>query len=75
MRFDIDMKKHRRHHDIAVWMNQNIGPIEEGVTWFWSTRDYKEYNPNTNQLEDKATEGIEIWKDCPANTLAVLKFS
>ena len=75
MRFDIDRKKHRRLHDIAVWMNNNIGLIEEGVTRFWSCRDYKEYNPNTNQLEDKAVEGIEIWKDCPAKTMAFIKFS
>ena len=75
IRFDIDRTKHRRLHDIALWMNSNIGFIEEGLTWFWSSRDYTEYNPYTKKMEDKIQEGIEIWKDCPATTMAVIKFS
>jgi hypothetical protein len=60
---------------IYKWMNQNIGLIEEDKTWFWDTDIYQEWCDNSQQIVDRHREGIRIWKDCPAISLAIINWS
>ena len=59
---------------IAKWMNKHIGMIEEGETWFWSIEIYKEYCELSKQMVERHREGIRIWKDCSAVSLAIIKW-
>jgi hypothetical protein len=35
----IQLSKNFNFIEVAEWMEKYIGPVEEGVTWFWSTND------------------------------------
>lgn len=56
----------REQQEIALWMNKHIGLQEEGKTWFWSTELDRE--------GIRVREGIRIWKDVPAVSLAIIKW-
>jgi|LakMenE18May11ns_1017448.scaffolds.fasta_scaffold9900072_5 hypothetical protein len=58
----IQLSKNFNYIEVAEWMEKYIGPVEEGVTWFWSTND-------------DLHEGIKLYKDCPEATMAMLKWS
>lgn len=75
----IELKKGFNRSEIYNWMNQHIGPMcDEGKhkTWFWSTGDVYKQRNRYGQWEEKIKpEGIIIWKNCPAKTMAILKWS
>lgn len=60
--------------EIAKWMNTHIGPIEEDKTWFWDHEVYEEWCDYSRQMIAKHREGIRIWKDCPAVSMAIIKW-
>jgi len=71
-----NLKKQRlRLSEIAKWMNTHIGPIEENKTWFWDGEVYEEWCNNSRQIVERHREGIRIWKDCPAVSMAIIKWS
>lgn len=75
VRFDLNCN-YRQRYTIATWMTEKFGPPEEGKTWFWSTKDYQEYNSKTKQYDNKCQDGIEIWASDSKNiTVAMLKWS
>jgi hypothetical protein len=73
----IELAKNFCHSEVAKWMNEHIGPMEENITWFWSHGDYYEepspYYKN-GVLQKLKPEGVNIWKDCPEQFLAALKW-
>ena len=73
VRFNIRNQR-TRFNIIVDWMNENIGLIEENKTWFWDHEVYKEWCNNSHQLIEKHREGIRIWKDCPAVSMAIIKW-
>ena len=75
IRFNLKNRNLRLRREIVQWMNENIGPIEENKTWFWSVECYKEWCNNSHRMVDKAKEGIRIWKDCPEVTIAIMKWA
>ena len=58
----IHLSKNFNYVEVCEWMEKYIGPIEEGVTWFWCTND-------------DLLEGIKLHKNCPEATMAMLKWS
>lgn len=74
----IELRENFSHKEVAEWMNKHIGPIEEDVTWFWSTGEvYKQESPYyPGLIEEKVRpEGIRIWKNDPKLlTMAALKW-
>ena len=75
IRFNLNRQDLRSLDDIVHWMNQHIGLIEENKTWFWDTEVYKEYCENSQQLVERHREGIRIWKDCSATSMAIIQWS
>lgn len=75
IRFNIGDHHIRNFDNVVEWMNQNIGLIEEDKTWFWDTEVYKEWCKNSEQMVERHREGIRIWRDCPAVSLAIWKWS
>lgn len=67
----IKLKENFNYTEVVNWMNQNIGPYNEGVTWFWSTDVYTQVNEYGIEVE-KAESGIKIWKDCPERLVAAM---
>ena len=64
-----------KYNEIANWMNENIGPIEEGVTWFWSCGDpYSTVDCHGNTIWKDGGEGIKIWKESPIQVFAAIKW-
>ena len=64
-----------KYNEIANWMNENIGPIEEGVTWFWSCGDpYSTVDCHGNTIWKDGGEGIEIWRGSPIQVFAAIKW-
>lgn len=58
--------------EVVEWFDQNVGPIEEGVTWFWSVKVYFDEELSKEICED----GVEIFKDDPEVwTLATLRWT
>jgi hypothetical protein len=67
----IKLKENYNHPKLVDWLTKNIGPCEEGVTWFWSTNVY-DYTNEYGVVCHKAEEGVEIWKDCPERLVAAM---
>lgn len=73
-----ELKKGFNRSEVGKWMTQHFGrPCDEGEnkTWFWSSGDVFKQRNHYGQWEEKATpEGVRIWKDCPAVTMAIVRW-
>ena len=64
----IELKKNFNHVEVVEWMEKNVGPIEDGVTWFWSCGEiYEEPNKWYKGVMDQKIkpEGIKLFIDDP----------
>jgi hypothetical protein len=70
IRFDIDEKT---RYEAGKWMTEMFGQPMENITWFWSHRLVRKLDGQNNEVWG-CIEGIEIWKDCPNISLALIKW-
>ena len=78
MAIRIELPEGFRHYEVAEWLNEYVGPIEEEVTWFWShgeiTMVESKYYPGVMDTH-VAPEGVMIWKEGICQTLAAIRWS
>jgi len=71
----IELKEGFMHHEVTEDLNNLIGHIEDGVTWFWSCGEFyhveSKYHPGL--MEPHVTpEGVKIFKHVPDEVLSFI---